>query len=97
MKKIDKSMAILIALSLFLVGGYVYYQYLYLPHLQLTEGWVSSNSWDCPVGHLIKGNLHSHIYHTTSSPYYTRTDARNSECFDTVGHAQAAGFRAPFH
>lgn len=92
-KKVIISLGLLTILG---IGGYNYYKYSYIPGVQAKEGWVTSNSWDCPRDHPIKGNLHSHIYHTPSSPYYSRTNARNSECFDTVTHAQAAGFRAPF-
>ena len=71
-----------------------YFQY-YIPYKHLKEGWVSSATWDCPSDHPIKANLNSGIYHTPSSPYYQRTNASNSECFDTAEHAKEQGFRPP--
>lgn len=44
-----------------------------------------------PDGHPIKGNARSMLFHTPTSPYYTRTVAE--VWFDTEEHAEAAGFR----
>jgi hypothetical protein len=62
----------------------------------LAEGWVSSTTWDCPVDHPIKANLKSMIYHLPNDPYWSRTDAKNGECFDTTKHAVEQGFRASY-
>lgn len=44
-----------------------------------------------PEGHPIKGNARSMLFHTPTSPYYTRTVGE--VWFDTEEHAEAAGFR----
>lgn len=86
---------IICAIVMLAIGLFLSYKYGYIPYKQTQEGWVSSNSWDCPADHPIKGNLHSMIYHTKSSRWYSKTNGRNCECFDTEEHAKAQGFRAP--
>ena len=49
-------------------------------------------SGKAPKGHAIKGNADSGLYHTEDSPAYEQTDAE--VWFDTVEHAEAAGFKA---
>ncbi|KAF0115506.1 MAG: hypothetical protein FD163_2523 [Hyphomonadaceae bacterium] len=56
----------------------------------------SSNRQSAPAGCSIKGNINSRgdrIYHTTSSPNYSRTVPERMFC--TEAEARAAGFRAP--
>ena len=43
-----------------------------------------------PEGYPVKGNARSMLFHTTASPYYTRTVAE--VWFDTEENAEAAGF-----
>lgn len=92
-----KTIVILSLVAFAVISIFISYRYLYIPHKQQQEGWVYSKIWDCPTDYPIKGNLHSHIYHTYTSPYYDRTSARNCKCFDSIPHAQALGFRAPLN
>lgn len=55
---------------------------------------VKVNSWNCPPGYPVKGNLHSMIYHVPGGEYYDRTNAQNSLCFDNTADAEAGGFRS---
>lgn len=48
---------------------------------------------EAPEGYTIKGNESSMLYHVPGSRYYNTTVAET--WFDTVEHAEAAGFRAP--
>jgi hypothetical protein len=46
-----------------------------------------------PEGYTVKGNAQSMIYHDETSPEYEETTAE--VWFESVAHAEAAGFRAP--
>lgn len=83
---------------LLIIGLWVYHKvtadpYAY-PAKNLSQGWVTSNTWDCPEDHPIKGNLHSMIYHVPGGQYYNKTNGQNSLCFDTKSDATSKGFRA---
>jgi small subunit ribosomal protein S2 len=49
-------------------------------------------SGKAPKGHAIKGNADSGLYHAEDSQWYEQTEAE--VYFDTVEHAEAAGFKA---
>ena len=57
------------------------------------EGAIVADGGDAPEGHEIKGNADSMLYHEPGSRYYNQTKAEY--WFDTVEHAEAAGFSAP--
>ncbi len=48
---------------------------------------------DPPEGYTVKGNAQSMLYHTTDSPYYSRTKAEY--WFQSAEDAEAAGFSLP--
>jgi hypothetical protein len=48
---------------------------------------------EAPEGYAIKGNEQSMLYHEPGSRYYNQTKAEF--WFDTVEHAEAAGFSVP--
>ena len=48
---------------------------------------------EAPEGYSIKGNKQSMLYHEPGGRYYKQTKAEY--WFDTVEHAEAAGFSAP--
>jgi large subunit ribosomal protein L22 len=54
------------------------------------EGAVVADGDDAPEGFAIKGNEQSMLYHEPGSQYYNQTKAEF--WFDTVEHAEAAGF-----
>jgi len=97
MEKEIKTKVIIIGLIVLAISIFVGYKLFYLPHIQAREGWVYSKSWDCPSDHPIKANMNSGIFHIRSSPYYSRTNARNCKCFDTSEHARQQGFRPPLN
>ncbi len=77
-------------------GVFVWYpDYIYKKHL--AEGWIWPKGWDCPVGHRIKANSKSMIYHHLLDPYWTRTNAMNGKCFDTATNAELQGYRPIFN
>ncbi len=61
--------------------------------VQSYEGAIVADGGDAPKGHEIKGNADSMLYHEPGSRYYNQTKAEY--WFDTVEHAEAAGFSAP--
>jgi large subunit ribosomal protein L22 len=60
---------------------------------QTFVGAVVADGDDAPEGFEIKGNEQSKLYHVPGSRYYNQTKAEF--WFDTVEHAEAAGFSAP--
>lgn len=95
LKKILYPFAALVLFFALIIGGFwAYYEITKPPTQNLKEGWVTSQTWDCPPDYSIKANLNSNIYHEPEDPYYDRTDAANGRCFDTAAHAEAQGFRA---
>ena len=80
-----------------IIGGVYYYNRTYLPKKHLEDGFVIVKTFDCPSDHPIKAHLGSMIYHLRFDPYYSRTNAANGYCFDTVGHAKQKGFRPPYN
>ena len=91
---------IIIGLLLFITVIYLsnsYYKDVYIPAQNLKNGFVIVKGFKCPDSHPIKANLKSMIYHRKSGTYYTRTDASNGKCFNTVEDAKKQGFRAPYN
>jgi large subunit ribosomal protein L22 len=61
--------------------------------VQSYVGAVPAETDEAPEGFEIKGNADSMLYHEPGSRYYGQTKAEY--WFDTVEHAEAAGFSAP--
>ena len=74
-----------------------YYKDVYKPAQNLKNGFVVVKEFKCPESHPIKANLKSMIYHTRNSSYYSKTDASNGKCFDTIENVKKQGFRAPYN
>lgn len=80
-----------------IVFGIYSYFHWYVPYSNLKKGFVVVDTFDCPDYHSYKATLSSHIVHPPDDRYYDRTSASNAECFDSVEHAEAQGFRLPLN
>lgn len=96
MNKVKIITGLLFVIAIILISN-SYYTNVYIPEQNLKNGFVMVKEFKCPDSHKIKSNLKSMIYHTRYSTYYSRTNASNGKCFDTVENAQKQGFRAPYN
>jgi len=86
-------------LILFLGISLLIFLYLkvYKPYNMKQNGYIKVTTFDCPSQYPIKGNLKSKIYHIPRSVYYSKTNAANGYCFDTIENAKKQKFREPFN